>query len=139
MSQRASLRLAGVSNMPTPYLMTMLERGDVYLRCGADILLNGLKTDLKAEATCPVCSGITRFRITNKRIEDLAPENPVLHVVEVNMGPGRVGVECELTHIFDKKECRTTWLSGYTGKKGAVTSLYDYMDSVTERLTRKGS
>lgn len=139
MPDRSPLRLAGVSQTPTVYLMTMPERGDVYLRCGADILLNGLKTDLKAEATCPVCSSITRFRIANKRIEDLAPENPVLHVVEINAGPGRVGVECESTHIFDKKECLTTWLSGYTGKKGAVTSLYDYMDSVTERLTRNAS
>ena len=90
--------------------MILPERGDVYVRCGADILLNGLKTDLKSDAQCPICGDVTRFHIVQSRIEDLAPKGPTLHVVEFEMGPGHVGVECESTHIFDKK---TASPSGY--------------------------
>jgi len=41
--------------------MILPERDYVYVKCGADILINGLMTDLKAEAQCPSCGNITRF------------------------------------------------------------------------------
>ena len=119
--------------------MILPQRGDVYVKCGADILLNGLKTDLGAEARCPVCGYPIRFHIVKRRVEHLAPNDPILHVVELGMGAGHVGVECESTHIFDKKDCLTKWLSTYAGKPGAVISLPEYMDSLNQRLPRKVS
>ena len=113
------------------------RRGDVYVKCGADILLNGLKTDLEAEAQCPVCGYVTRFHTVKRRVEDLAPKDPMLHVVEFGMGAGHVGVECESTHIFDKKDCLTKWLSTYTGKPGLVISLPEYMVLLKQRLPTK--
>src|SRR2546425_3733555 len=52
-------------------------------------------------------------------------------------GAGHVGVECESTHIFDKKDCLTKWLSTYTGKQGLVLSLPEYMGSLNQRLPTK--
>ena len=114
--------------------MILPERGDVYVKCGADILINGLRTDLRAEARCPVCGTVTRFHIDNRRIEDLAPKDPTLHVVEIQLGPGRLNIKCDSTHIFDKKECLTNWRSTYTGKPGLVISLPEYMASLNKRL-----
>ncbi len=45
------VRLVGFSDTPTLYRMILPERGDVYVKCGADILINGLTTDLRAEVT----------------------------------------------------------------------------------------
>ena len=114
--------------------MILAERGDVYVKGGADILINGLKTDLRAEAQCPSCGNVTRFHVDNRQIEDLAPKDPTLHVVEFELGPGRLSIKCEATHIFDKKDCLTKWLSTYTGKPGLVISLPEYMDSLNKRL-----
>ncbi|TMI22064.1 hypothetical protein E6H31_03525 [Candidatus Bathyarchaeota archaeon] len=75
------------------------------------MLINGLKTDLRAEARCPVCGKITLFHIDNRRIEDLAPGDSTLHVVELELGPERLGIKCESTHIFDKKDCLAKWLA----------------------------
>jgi hypothetical protein len=61
----------------------------------------------------------------------------MLHVLEIEMGAGHVGVECESTHIFDKNDCLTKWLSSYTGKPGLVTSLPEYMGSLNQRLPTK--
>jgi hypothetical protein len=132
-------RLVGFSKTPTSYRMTLPERGDVYVKCGADILINGLRTDLRAEAQCPVCGTVTRFHIDNGRIEDLAPKEPTLHVVEIQLGQGRLNIICDSTHIFDKKECLTNWLSTYTGKPGLVISLPEYMTSLNKRLPTKVS
>jgi hypothetical protein len=139
MSNYGTIRLVGFSNTLTLYRMILPERGDVYVKCGADILLNGLKTDLKAEARCPICGTLTRFHIVQRRIEDLAPKDPALHVVEFAAGPGHVGVECESTRIFDKKDCLTEWLSTYTGKPGSVVSLPEYMGYLNQRLPGKTS
>jgi len=136
-SHYGPIRLVGFSDKPTLYRMILPQRGDVYVKCGADILLNGLKTDLGAEARCPVCRYVTRFHIVKRRVEDLAPKNPMLHVVELGLGAGHVGVECESTHIFDKKDCLTKWLSTYTGKQGLVLSLPEYMGSLNQRLPTK--
>jgi hypothetical protein len=134
MSHYGPIRLVGFSDKPTLYRVILPQRGGVYLKCGADILLNGLKTDLEAEARCPVCGYVTRFHILKRGIEDLAPRDPMLHVVEFGMREGHVGVECESTHIFDKKDCLTKWWSTYTGKPGLVISLPAYMDSLNQRL-----
>ncbi len=139
MSYYGPIRLVGFSNTPTLYRMILPQRGDVYVKCGADILLNGLKTDLRAEARCPICGSVTSFYIDNRRIEDLAPKDSTLHVVEFKMGPGHLGVECESTHIFDKKDCLTKWVSTYAGKNGLVISLLEYMSSLNQRLPRKVS
>jgi len=133
------IRLVGFSDKPTLYRMILPRRGDVYVKCGADILLNGLKTDLRAEARCPICGNVTSFYIDNRGIENLAPKDPVLHVVEFKMGPGHLGVECESTHIFDEKDCLTKWLSTYEGKQGRVASLPEYMSSLNKSLPRKVS
>ena len=133
------IRLVGFSDNPTLYRMILPQRGDVYVKCGADILLNGLKTDLRAEAQCPICGNVTRFRVDQRRIEDLTPRSAMLHVVEFKMGPGHLGVECESTHIFDKKDCLTKWQSTYTGKQGLVASLPEYMDSLNKCLPAKVS
>ena len=133
------IRLVGFSNTPTSYRMILPERGDVYVKCGADILINGLKTDLSAEAQCPSCGNITRFHIDNRQIEDLAPKDPMLHVIEIGEGPGRLSIKCESTHIFDKKDCLTNWLSTYTGKPGRIISLPEYMDSLNKRPPTKVS
>src|SRR6266699_3033717 len=118
------IRLVGFSDTPTLCRMILPQRGDVYVMCGADILINGLKIDLRAEARCPICGTVTRFHIDNRRIEDLAS------------GPGRLSIECKSTHIFDKKDCLTKWLSTYTGKPGLVISLSQYMDSLNKRPPR---
>jgi len=130
------IRLVGFSDTPTLYRMILPQRRDVYVMCGADILINGLKIDLRAEARCPICGTVTRFHIDNRRIEDLAPNDPTLHVVELESGPGRLSIECKSTHIFDKKDCLTKWLSTYTGKPGLVISLSQYMDSLNKRPPR---
>jgi hypothetical protein len=117
--------------------MILPESGDVYVRCGADILINGLRIDLRAEARCPVCGTVTRFHIDDRRVEDLAPKDPTLHVVEIQMGQGRLNIVCDSTHIFDKKDCLTNWLSTYTGKPGIVISLPEYMDFLNKRPPAK--
>ncbi len=133
------VKLVGFSKTPTSYRMILPERGDVYVKCGADILINGLNLDLRAEARCPVCGTVTRFHIGNRRIEELVPQDPTLHVVEIQLGQGRLNIICDSTHIFDKKDCLTSWLSTYTGKPGLVVSLPDYMDSLNKRPPRKVS
>jgi len=133
------IRLVGFSDKPTLYRMNLPQRGDVYVKCGADILLNGLKTDLRAEARCPVCGNITRFRVDQRRIEDLTPKDPTLHVVEIQLGEGRLNIICDSTHIFDKKDCLTNWLSTYAGKPGLVVSLPEYLDSLNKHLPTKVS
>jgi len=130
-------RLVGFSKTPTSNRMILPDGGDVNVKCGADILINGLKTDLRAEARCPVCGTVTRFHIDNRRIADLASKDPTLHVVEIEQGPGRLSIKCESTHIFDRKDCLAKWVSTYTGKLGLVISLPEYMDSLNKRLQTK--
>ena len=67
------IRLVGFSDKPTLCRMILPQRGDVYVKCGADILLNGLKTDLGAEARCPVCGYVTRFHIVRGESKILRP------------------------------------------------------------------
>src|SRR5204863_9632705 len=97
------IRLVGFSDIPTLYRMILPERGDVYVMCGADILINGLKTDLRAEARCPICGTVTRFHVDNRRSEELAPKDTALHVVELEQAPGHMTTKCDSTQILYKK------------------------------------
>jgi hypothetical protein len=113
--------------------MILPEEGDVYVKCGADILINGLKTDLRAEARCPSCGNITPFPHTQWAGRRSCSQRPKLHVVELKSGQGHLSIECKSTHIFDKKDCLTKWLSTYTGRPGLITSLPEYMGSLNQR------
>jgi hypothetical protein len=57
MSFYGPVRLVGFSDTPTLYRIVLPERGDVYVMCGADILIHGLKTDLRAESMPRVWDG----------------------------------------------------------------------------------
>src|SRR5881409_1860778 len=74
MSYDGSMRVVGFSKTPTQYRMILPKKGDVYVKCGADILINGLKTDLRAEAQCPVCGTTTRFQVDNNESKILPPK-----------------------------------------------------------------
>src|SRR2546426_2430774 len=91
-SNNNSMRLVGFSRTPTQYRMTLPQSEDfVYVKCGADILINGLKTDLRAEARCPLCGNVTLFQIDNRRIKDLAPSDPTLPRARARRGAGTLG------------------------------------------------
>src|SRR5947199_4711983 len=94
MSFYGPVRLVGFSDTPTLYRMILPERGDVYVMCGADILINGLKTDLRAEARCPICGTVTRFHVDNRRIEDLAQKDTTLNDGQNARASGGHGKQC---------------------------------------------
>jgi hypothetical protein len=50
---------------------------------------------------------------------------------------GRIWIECESTHIFDKEECFQKWIAGYSGKKGLVSSVKNYHNRLTERRSNR--
>jgi hypothetical protein len=77
-------------------------------------LLNGLNRNLEGYAQCPVCGTTTRLSIVDGKIDGLDPGNAILHVLETPTKSGRTWVECEPTHIFDKKSCSEKWLSPNT-------------------------
>lgn len=123
----------GFSPTPTLYKISWRGGSDEYVRCGADILLNGLQGDLVGEARCPVCGNTTRLVVAGRRIGGLEPRGAVLHVVEMPRDSGKIWIECESTHIFDKKSCFQNWISTYHGKKGDVYSIEDYHNKIVER------
>ena len=129
----------GFSRTPTLYRLQW-QRGPregqrEYVRCGADILLSGLNGDLAAEALCPVCGKVTKLLIVDRKISGLEPKDAVLHVVELPGEAGRVWIECEATHIFDRETCLRKWVSTYKGKPGLVTSIENYQDLIVHRRT----
>ncbi len=120
-----------IGESPTSSLYRIRASGrDIDLKCGPDILLNGMRQNLEAEANCPVCQNPIRFRIIDRRIENLEPPRSILHAVEIFEGPGRLCVRCEASHIFDREECLDSWLSKYQGIPGSVYELQEYMDHV---------
>ncbi|HEV2118675.1 MAG TPA: organomercurial lyase [Candidatus Bathyarchaeia archaeon] len=129
----------GLSRTPTLYRLQWQraprEGKREYVRCGADILLSGLTGDLEAEARCPVCGKLTKLLILDRKIAGLEPKDAVLHVVEMPGEAGRVWVECEATHIFDREACFQKWVSSYKGKQGRVTSIKNYHDLIVRRRT----
>src|SRR5690348_11771111 len=104
-----------VGHSPTPTLYKLRwSRGDEeYVRCGADILLNGLEGDLEGRARCPVCGSLTRIAITAGKIDGLDPSDAIIHVVEMPAKSGRIWIECESTHVFDKETCLQKWIAVY--------------------------
>jgi hypothetical protein len=108
-----------------------------YVHCGADILLNGLEGDLEGEGQCPVCQSRTRLVIANGKIDDLDPRDAIIHVVEMPTKSGKIWIECESTHIFDKEACFQKWIAGYSGKKGLVASVEDYHNRLTARRSNR--
>ena len=130
---RGNTVTVGFSLSPTLYKITWHGGNDEYVRCGADILLNGLQADLEGEAQCPVCGKKTQLVLSGGKIDGLEPRDAILHVVEVPTKSGRIWIECESTHIFDKAICLQSWISTYQGKKGLVTSLEHYNNKIVER------
>lgn len=128
--------LIGESPVPTRYRIEVNGAG-AFVRCGADILLNGLRQDLKAEARCPTCDRAIKFTVHRKRVERLEPAGALLHVVEVPWEPG-FGILCEATQIFDRDECLLRWSEGYAGPGGEVVSLQGYLDRCSYRFSRAG-
>ncbi len=128
----------GLSMTPTLYRFRWKGRaGYEYTRCGADLLLNGLRADLEGEAKCPVCGTLTRLVIADGKIDGLDPGDAMIHVVEVPAGRGRIWIECEPTHIFDRRSCYEQWSLGYNGKKGLVATIRDYHDRLKEKRPSK--
>ncbi len=123
--------IIGISHSPSPYKIRMA--GTEYnLRCGADIVLNGLQGDLEGESTCIVCGSKVRLKMQGSKLSQIEPGTAILHVVEIPGGPGRLQVDCEATPLFDKDECLRSWLRGYNGKAGTVYKPDEYVDHVTQ-------
>lgn len=59
---------------------------------------------------------------------DLEPLESVLHEVELPVGPGIIGIECDGTHLFDRENCFRRWVKGYAGRSGSVFELQDYLN-----------
>ncbi len=120
-----------IGESPTSSLYRIRASGrEIQLKCGPDILLNGMRQDLEADANCPICQRPIRFRIVDRTVVHLEPPQPFLHAVEIVEGPGRLCVRCEASHIFDREECLRAWLSDYLGIPGSVYALQEYMDHV---------
>ena len=117
--------IIGWSPVPTRYRLTS-SKGEIYVRCGADLLLNGLRNDVDAEAKCPVCGNPVRFGVRVHQVINLEPLEALLHVVE-HPGP-TAGIECESTPLFDKKDCLRLWLETYKGPKGSVHTPQNFTD-----------
>ena len=127
----------GFSPTPTLYKLHWTGGHDEYVHCGADILLNGLEGDLEGEARCPICQNSTRLVIANGKIEGLDPRDAIIHVVEMPAKSGKIWIECESTHILDKKECFQNWIADYSGKNGLVASVADYHNRLIARRSNK--
>jgi hypothetical protein len=123
----------GFSPALTLYKLHWAGGNEEYVHCGADILLNGLEGDLEGEAWCPVCQNRTGLVIANGKIDRLSPRDAIMHVVEMPTKSGRIWIECESTHIFDKEECFQKWIAVYSGKKGLVASVQDYHTRLSVR------
>ena len=132
-------RRATVGFSPTHTLYKLRWDGghEEYVHCGADILLNGLEGDLEGEAWCPVCQNRTRLVIASGKINGLEPRDAIIYVVEMPAKSGRIWIECESTHIFDKEECFQKWIAEYSGKKGLVASVVDYHKRLIARRSNR--
>jgi alkylmercury lyase-like protein len=127
----------GFSQTPTLYKLHWDGGNEEYVHCGADILLNGLVGDLKGEGRCPVCQNLTQLVVANSKLDRLDPRDAIIHVLEMPTKSGRIWIECESTHIFDKEECFQKWIAVYSGKKGSVASVQDYHNRLTERRSNR--
>lgn len=126
-------KIIGFSQTPTRYRMTS-PGGDNFVRCGADLLLNGLRNDLKATGRCPVCNRPIEFSMRGRLLTNLKPEGTRIHVVEMSPALGKLGICCEDTHLFDREECEKQWLSEYTGQTGISTTPQKYLERLKDRI-----
>lgn len=124
----------GASSTPTRYRVVMADI-PMFVRCGADILLNGLRARVEGEARCPVCDTVIRLRIHEARVEDLHPPTALLHVVELPSDPGTIAIACEHTHLFDRELCLREWLRNYSGPRGLIQAPQRYLDRCLRRQT----
>ena len=63
-----------------------------YVRCRADILLNGVRRDLEGESRCIVRGNSTRIKVQGGRIAQVEPPEAILQVVEVRAEHGTVEI-----------------------------------------------
>lgn len=133
----------GLSPTPTLYKLNWQDDSrketEEYVRCGADILLNGLNGNLDSVAQCPVCGTSTRLLIVNGKIDGLEPKDASIHVLEMPTKSGRIWIECEATHIFDKKTCLEKWISEYKGETGLVDSVENYHKLLVQRRSKRAT
>lgn len=131
--------ILGASLTPTRYKVRTLK-GEYHVRCGADLLLNGMTHDLEAEGQCPVCEGITRFQVKDGRVLVLEPDTAILHVVELSMMvDGRHAIECEGSPLFDRQNCLQTWLGDYRGRPGSIHKPQEFLDHMISARSSKRS
>src|SRR5437867_12348587 len=67
-------KFVGSSTTPTLYHMTLPKEGEVYVKCGADILINGLKTDLRARPNAPYAGPLRVSKSTIDESKILLPK-----------------------------------------------------------------
>ncbi len=128
--------IVGAIPSPTPYKIRT-QQAEHYLRCGADILLNGLEQSVQGEAKCVVCGSVVQLNMTDGRVNGLEPGTAILHVVELPMGEGRISIECESTHLFDTEKCLQSWLAGYGGRAGLVFRPQEFLDHLSRGGTAR--
>ena len=131
--------ILGASLTPTRYKVRILK-DEYHVRCGADLLLNGMTLDVAAEGRCPVCDGFIRFQVKDGRVLELEPDTAILHVVELPMMVnGRHAIECEGSPLFDRQNCLQTWLNDYRGRPGSIHKPQEFLDRMIRAKPSKGS
>ena len=129
--------IIGASVTTTPYKIRTL-RAEHYLRCGADILLNGIQMDIEGEARCVVCGDVTSLKMSEGAIRTVDPSTAVLHVVEIPRESGRPSILCEASPLFDKENCLRVWLESYDGRKGLVLKPQEFLDRMVRMMSNVG-
>ncbi len=124
---KGSPPVIGKSLSATGYRMKRSESED-YVRCGADLVLNGIREDVEAHAQCPMCGAPVEFKVRNQRVEALNAQSSLLHVVERQLDSSRTWVECDGSPLFDKEECLQRWVKNYKGTVGKIYTLQGYLD-----------
>jgi hypothetical protein len=117
----------GASPWQTRYKIRTAD-GEYYVRCGADLLLNGMRHEVQAEGRCPVCESTVQFQVRDRHVGNLRPETSILHVVEVPMSNGRISIQCEGSPLFDKESCLLAWLQKYRGRPGMIIRPQEFLD-----------
>src|SRR5881409_2849039 len=67
--------IIGATLSATPYKIRT-SQAEHFLRCGADILLNGLSRNIDGEGKCVICGTTTRLKMSEGRLQELDPETP---------------------------------------------------------------
>ncbi len=128
--------IVGATFSETPYKIRTVQT-EHYLRCGADILLNGLQQTIEGEAKCVVCARTVRLNMSKGNINTLDPETAILHLVEIPISEGKIRIECETTHLFDTEKCLRSWMTSYTGKPGTILRPQEFLNHLSQGGTAK--